>query len=80
MHRLYMDKQGRVTIPSRIRRELNLGEETALFAELDSGKLVLRSEPSARGENQTGEEHECVLSRETLAPAERRRILHRLLG
>lgn len=82
MQRLYMDKHGRVTIPSRIRRQLGIGDETPLFAEMGPQGLVLR--PSTQEERtqlmQEEEGGECVLGGETLKPAERRRILSRLAG
>lgn len=80
MHRLYMDKQGRVTIPRNIRRQLNLDEQAPLFAELDAGGLVLRTVPSEHGYAGEEEAAECVLRPETHKPAERRKILYRLLG
>lgn len=83
MQRLYMDKQGRVTIPRRIRRQLGMGEETPLFAELGPAGLVLRpldEAGSAHSEGRQQEDAECVVGGETLKPAERRRILNRLLS
>ncbi len=92
MQRLYMDKHGRVTIPSRIRRQLGMGDETPLFAEMGPHGLVLRpllqtpslQKPSLHEEDtplvDEEEASECVLGGETLKPAERRRILSRLAG
>lgn len=82
MQRLYMDKQGRVTIPRRIRRQLGLGEETPLFVEPGPHGLTLRlTQGQVLVESaEAGGEEECVLRGETLKPSERRRMLHKLAG
>lgn len=81
MQRLYIDKQGRVTIPNRIRRQLGIGEDTPLFIELGQGGLTLR--PLAPRESTTrdaAEDGEVLVSGQTLGASDRRRILHRLAG
>lgn len=91
MLRIQMDRQGRVTIPTSVRRQLGLGEKTGMLLELGPAGLVLRPQPMASMANQNwsndpvqpmvqdwqeqGLDVETVVSGETHRPAERRRIL-----
>jgi AbrB family looped-hinge helix DNA binding protein len=41
--RVFVNEQGRVTIPAQLRRELNLQPGAEMVAYLDDGRLVLES-------------------------------------
>lgn len=80
MQRVYMDKQGRVTIPRHIRWQLGLDAETSFRVDVESRALVLRLERPCRFSEDKERDAEALVRGDTLNPAERRRILYRLAG